>query len=105
VNTDVPKLWLNRNAQVNQSGQAISRFVEDGDFLRIQNIILSYSIPKSILNKTGAFALSNIRVFAQVQNAFTFTNYTGIDPELGVGFDNNTNPIFRTITFGVNIGL
>ncbi len=105
TNTNVPKLWLNRNAQVNQSGQAISRFVEDGDFLRIQNIILSYSIPRSILDKTGAFALTSVRVFAQAQNVFTFTNYTGIDPELGVGFDNNTSPIFRTFTFGVNIGL
>ena len=103
-NTNVPKLWLNRNAQVNQSGQAISRFVEDGDFLRVQNVILSYSIPKSILQKTGAFSLSSVRIFAQAQNLATFTNYSGIDPELGVGFDNNTSPIFRTVTFGVNVG-
>ena len=103
--TDIPKLWLNRNPQVNQSGTAISRFVEKGDFLKIQNIILSYSIPKSVLDKTGDFKLSNVRIFAQAQNLFTFTKYTGIDPELGVGLDNNTSPLFRTFTFGINVGL
>lgn len=114
--TDVPKMWLNRNAQVNQSGEAISRFVEDGDFWRVQNIILSYSLPRSILDKTGDFKLSSVRVFAQAQNVATFSKYTGIDPELGTagsqtagtatqGIDNNANPIFRTITFGINVGL
>jgi TonB-linked SusC/RagA family outer membrane protein len=105
TNTDVPKMWLNRNAQVNQSGQAISRFVEDGDFMRIQNLILSYTLPRSILDRTGDFKISSVRVFAQAQNLATFTKYKGIDPEMGVGIDNNTNPVFRTITFGVNIGL
>ncbi len=104
-NTDVPKMWLNRNAQVNQAGQAISRFVEDGDFWRIQNIVLGYSLPKSVLEKTGDFKLSSVRVFVQGQNLATFTKYTGIDPELGAGIDYNTNPIFRTYTFGINIGL
>ncbi len=104
-NTDIPKMYLNRNNQVNQQGSAISRFVENGDFLRIQNISLSYNLPKSILEKTGEFKISSVRIFAQVQNAFTLTNYKGIDPELGIGFDNNANPIFRTYTFGINIGL
>ncbi|MFZ6010223.1 MAG: SusC/RagA family TonB-linked outer membrane protein [Bacteroidota bacterium] len=104
-NTDVPRLYINRSQQVNQTGNAISRFVEKGDFLRLQNVILSYNVPKSILEKTGAFKLSNVRVFAQAQNALTFTKYTGIDPELGIGYDNNTSPTFRTFTFGVNVGL
>jgi TonB-dependent starch-binding outer membrane protein SusC len=106
TNTDVPKMWINRSQQVNQTGVAISRFVEKGDFLRIQNISLSYSLPKTILDMTGSnFRISSLRVFAQVQNAITFTKYAGVDPELGGGFDNNTNPIFRTYTFGVNLGL
>jgi len=104
TNTDVPKMWLNRNQQVNQSGAAISRFVENGDFLRVQNVILSYNLPKSLLDKTGEFNLSSVRLFAQAQNLLTFTKYTGIDPELGAGLDNNTNPIFRTFTFGINVG-
>lgn len=115
-NTDIPKLWLNRNDYVNQSGVATSRFIEDGSFARLQNIVFSYSIPKSFLNKTGDFKLSSVRVFAQAQNILTFTKYTGIDPEMGAsgsqvagtssqGIDNNTSPVFRTITLGINVGL
>jgi TonB-linked SusC/RagA family outer membrane protein len=110
-NTDIPKMWISNNSQVNQANIAVSRFVEDGTFLRIQNIALSYNLPKSILEKTGQFTLTNVRVFAQVQNAFTFTKYNGLDPELGIlnngistGIDNNTNPLNRTFTLGINIG-
>ena len=102
--TDVPKMWLNQNARVNQQGEAISRFVEDGDFLRIQNVILSYNIPNSILSKFGDFKVTSARVFVQGQNLATFTKYKGLDPELGAGIDYNTNPLFKTYTFGVNIG-
>jgi TonB-linked SusC/RagA family outer membrane protein len=104
-NTDVPKMWINRSAQVNQAGSAISRFVEDGDFVRIQNIVLGYDLPKAWLDKTGKFPISNVRLFAQVQNAFTFTKYSGLDPELGAGVDNNQNPLNRIYTLGLNIGL
>lgn len=103
-NTDIPRMYINNNAQVNQTGEAVSRFVEDGDFLRIQNIILGYSLPGSILEKISASSIKSIKVFGQVQNAITFTKYTGLDPELGVGFDNNTNPLNRTYTMGINIG-
>ncbi|MBX2967635.1 MAG: TonB-dependent receptor [Cyclobacteriaceae bacterium] len=104
-NTDIPKMYILSNAQVNQSGLATSRFVEKGDFLRIQNIVLGYSVPKEVLNSIADSKISRVRVFAQVQNAFTFTGYTGLDPELGGGFDNNTNPMNRTFTFGINVGL
>jgi hypothetical protein len=104
TDTDIPRLYINNNAQVNQAGEATSRFVEKGDFLRIQNIVLGYSLPKSVLDKISASNLTRVRAFAQVQNAFTFTGYTGLDPELGVGFDNNTNPLNRTYTVGINIG-
>ncbi len=107
----LPKMWIVNNAFVNQAGTATSRFVEDGSFLRIQNIVLGYSLPKSLLEKSK-FGLSNVRIFAQVQNAFTFTNYSGLDPELGssvngvnfAGLDNNTNPLSRIYTMGLNIG-
>jgi TonB-dependent starch-binding outer membrane protein SusC len=108
TNTDIPRLYFGSNANsfVNQSGLATSRFVEKGDFLRIQNIILGYSVPKSLLEKTGENArINSVRLFAQVQNAFTFTAYKGLDPELGIGFDNNTSPLNRTYTVGINIGL
>lgn len=107
--SSLPKMYINQNGFVNQSASAVSRFVEDGSFLRIQNIVLGYNIPKSLLDKAK---ISSVRVFAQVQNPFTFTSYKGLDPELGVlnngvntGIDNNVNPINRTYTFGINIGL
>ncbi|SFF03193.1 SusC/RagA family TonB-linked outer membrane protein [Thermoflexibacter ruber] len=109
--TDVPRLVINRTAQANLTGATTTRFLEKGDFLRIQNIVLSYNLPSSLLDK-GAFPVRSLRVFVQVQNAFTFTKYTGLDPELSsstgnstFGTDENTNPQIRFTTFGINIGL
>lgn len=115
TNTDVPRLYLNRGNIINFNGQTISRFVESGDFVRIQNIILGYTLPKSLFNPGAAFPISSIRLFAQVQNAFTFTKYTGLDPELNFnqsgdtnfnqfGVDYNSNPQIRFVNFGVNVG-
>lgn len=122
--TNVPKLWYGRETFINQTNNAIDRFVENGDFLRVQNIILGYRIPQSLVNKTGANGIRSLRLFAQVQNAFTFTKYSGLDPEANsltsfqtgqsttrtqrnsqFGVDYNANPPIRSITFGLNLGL
>jgi TonB-linked SusC/RagA family outer membrane protein len=105
TNTDIPRQYIGNGVQVNQTGEAVSRFVEKGDFLRIQNIALGYDLPKTMLDKIADSKIKSVKVYAQVQNAFTFTGYNGLDPELGVGFDNVTNPLNRTYTIGVNIGL
>jgi TonB-dependent starch-binding outer membrane protein SusC len=110
TNTDVPRLYDGASTIINLNGQATSRFVERGDFVRVQNIVLGYRLPASV---TRAANVRNVRVFAQVQNPFLFTNYSGLDPELNTfndtnsqfGLDNATNPFFRTYTFGFNIGL
>ncbi|ANQ51601.1 TonB-dependent receptor [Flammeovirga sp. MY04] len=71
-------------------------WLEDGSFVRLKNIQLGYTLPKSVLKKTGA---SNIRVFISAQNPLTFTRYTGYDPEVagnGVssrGLDKGNYPI------------
>lgn len=109
TNTTVPRLSLRNDNFLNQDGNATTRFVEDGDFLRVQNITLGYRLPQSVLNN---IALSTVRIYAQVQNAFVFTGYTGLDPELSfsnttnqqAGIDLNSNPLPRTYTVGVNIG-
>ena len=111
-NTDVPRLYLNRSNFINLSSSATSRFVEDGDFLRVQNISLGYTVPAGALSSFAGGTLTNVRVYAQVRNAFVFTKYTGSDPELNssnttnsaFGVDNNTNPLLRTFTFGLNVG-
>jgi TonB-linked SusC/RagA family outer membrane protein len=102
--TDIPRMVINNNVFVNQTGEAVSRFVERGDFLRLQNIVFGYMVPRTALSKIAESKISKLRLFAQVQNAFTWTAYSGLDPELGAGIDNNTNPLNRTFTFGLNVG-
>ncbi|WP_242689266.1 TonB-dependent receptor [Pedobacter sp. SYSU D00535] len=85
-----------------------SRFVEDGSYLRIQNVTLGYNLPKSLISKAK---ISNARVFVLGQNLYTFTKYTGLDPELGSynnnalmsNVDNGNYPNPRTFTIGANI--
>jgi iron complex outermembrane receptor protein len=73
-------------------------FVEDASFLRLDNITLGYSLP----NFRG---VDELRVFGTVQNVFTLTGYSGVDPEAGIGgIDNNIYPRSRTFTAGVSIG-
>jgi TonB-linked SusC/RagA family outer membrane protein len=107
TNTDVPRLSYQNTNFVNFSGQGNSRFVEDGDYLRIQDITLGYSMPKATLASLTKGTLQKMRVFAQVRNLATFTKYKGPDPELnngGQGVDALTNPLMRTYTFGLSIG-
>ena len=81
-------------------------YVHDGDFLRISNITLGYDLSHIIKLK----AISQLRFYASVQNAFTFTKYNGMDPEIGYGtegwvsgIDLGYYPRPRTYLFGVNI--
>jgi hypothetical protein len=81
-------------------------FVEDGDFLRIQTIQLGYTIPKSITQKAK---ISNFRLYAQVNNLYTFTDYSGFDPAIssgapvGGGIDPGFFPTPRSYIFGINL--
>lgn len=109
--TDVPKLWNGRDAAINNTGAAVDRFLEKGDFVRLQNATLSYELPKSVLSAISVSGIRSARFFVQGQNLFTITGYTGLDPELSAttgnstfGVDNNTNPLVRTLSFGANIG-
>jgi TonB-dependent starch-binding outer membrane protein SusC len=73
-------------------------YVEDASFLRMDNLTLSYTLPRNR-------ALQQVRLFGTVQNVFTLTGYSGVDPEVGlVGIDNNIYPRSRTFTAGVNVG-
>lgn len=94
----------------NNNARVSDRFVEDGSFLRIQNITLGYTLPSSILQKTNI--ISNLRAYFTVQNVYTFTNYTGYDPSVNgghsgnallAGVDNGRYPIPRTYTLGLKI--
>jgi TonB-linked SusC/RagA family outer membrane protein len=85
------------------------RLVEDGSYLRIQNISLGYTLPRQWISKAG---IQNLKVYANLQNVYTFTNYSGYDPEIGVtyrngnqlnGIDDGRYPSPRIYTFGLNI--
>jgi len=95
----------------NQNSRISSRYVEDGSYLRIKNVILGYQVPKELVSRAH---LSSVRVYANVQNLATFTKYTGYDPEVGAsvypnspllfGFDWGRYPTQRVYTLGINFG-
>lgn len=71
-------------------------YVEDGSFFRIDNITLGYTIPQAIKGV-------DLRMYGAVQNVALFTNYSGVDPEVFQGIDNNFYPRPRTYVFGLNV--
>ncbi|SEQ75611.1 SusC/RagA family TonB-linked outer membrane protein [Pedobacter rhizosphaerae] len=100
----MPRLWAARGSFINLDNNSLSRFVEKGDFLRMDNLALGYSLPSSILSKGS---IKKVRVYASAQNLFVITGYKGLDPETnttGAGVDFNGNPQLRTFTFGLNLG-
>ncbi|NHF60591.1 TonB-dependent receptor [Flavobacteriaceae bacterium TP-CH-4] len=79
----------------NQNNRLSDRFIEDADYLRIQNIQLGYTLPQDRLQSwTGGF-ISNMRFFVSAQNLATFTGYSGFDPEVGraQSFQKGNNPL------------
>ena len=79
-----------------------TRFVEDGDFLRLRNLTVSYTLPKQLIGATG---LNTVRLFAQGQNLVTWTDFRGFDPEISTGtLVGAQYPALRTVTFGLNLG-
>ncbi|MFZ4562707.1 MAG: SusC/RagA family TonB-linked outer membrane protein [Bacteroidales bacterium] len=85
-----------------------SRFIEDGSFLRVKNITLSYNFRKDWIKKIG---MKSAKVYATIQNLYTFTNYTGMDPEVNyyggssniiIGTDFFTYPQSRTVLVGLS---
>jgi TonB-dependent starch-binding outer membrane protein SusC len=93
--------------QASGSQQPSTHFIEDGSFLRMKSLRLGYTVPQNVLNR---LQIQNIRVYGQVTNLFTITNYSGLDPELNssggnMGLDMGAWPTPRQIVFGVTLGL
>ncbi|WP_051069746.1 SusC/RagA family TonB-linked outer membrane protein [Gracilimonas tropica] len=87
----------------NNNQRVSDRYVEDGSYLRIKNMVLGYSLPQNLMDKVN---LRLLRVYASAQNLYTFTNYSGFDPEVGAdGIDNSVYPPSRIITLGIKVGL
>jgi hypothetical protein len=101
----------NKYPKVNPSERNVfsSAQVEDGSFLRIKNVTLSYSFPEKWLKR---MKMSKFRIYASANNLYTFTRYTGYDPEVNAfgqsallqGIDYGGYPISRTLLGGMQIG-
>ena len=78
-----------------------SRLLEDASFLRLKNLMVSYSLPKNLLKKTGF--IRGLRVYAQGQNLLTFTNFSGLDPEGTTNLYAAQYPMSRQYTFGLDL--
>ena len=97
--TAVPRAVFN---DPNKNTRPSNRFIEDGSYLRIKNVILGYTFPESTLGKIG---INSVRIYISGTNLWTFTNYKGFDPEVGVnGIDLSTYPVTHTLSIGANIG-
>ncbi len=89
----------------NNNTRASDRYVEDGSFIKIKDLQIGYSLPASLVSTK---IISSIRVYAQVKNAYTFTKYSGFDPEIAggifdTGVDRGAYPQARTYSFGVDL--
>ncbi|WP_455673498.1 SusC/RagA family TonB-linked outer membrane protein [Phocaeicola sp.] len=99
--TDVPRL----TTEASYENSASSRFLMDGDYLKIRSISIGYTLPKSWTKK---FFANNARIFMNAENVYTFTakNYRGFDPA-GIGANGVqwwNFPLPRNFVFGVNLG-
>jgi TonB-dependent starch-binding outer membrane protein SusC len=91
---------------VNNNYRISDLYVEDGSYLRLKNIQIGYTIPRSFLNRIKA---NTWRFYISAENLFTLTNYTGTDPEIGalssfdIGIDRGVYPQARTFRLGTTI--
>jgi TonB-linked SusC/RagA family outer membrane protein len=106
TNTNEPRaVWGDPNVNTRDS----DRFIEDGSYVRLKNLVLGFTLPSSLSGKMG---FRSTRIYVQGQNLLTSTDYSGFDPEVNYdgqtsvtrGTDFYTLPQARVITFGVNVG-
>lgn len=81
--------------------QLDAHLLEDASFLRLKNLTIAYNLPNELLKKTQC--ISSTRIFAQGQNLFTFTKFTGMDPESSMNVYQAAYPMSRQFTFGIEV--
>ena len=103
--TEIPRA-MNSNIGASYNALASDRYVEKGNFLRLQYMQLGYSLSNRVCKDLG---IQSLRINASAQNLFCFTKYTGVDPEVsygawGVCYDNSKTPRAKSFTVSVNLG-
>ncbi len=104
LDTNVPRATGN---DPNSNRRISDRFVEDGSFIRLKNLTIGYTLPNDLLQ---TIRFENVRFYFGAQNIFTWTRYTGYDPDIGSfnqnplinGVDNGRYPISKSMTMGVS---
>lgn len=103
TSNDVPRaVWTD----VNKNYRISDMYLENGSYLKVKNVQLGYCIPTTILSNIG---IESWRFYISGENLFTFTKYTGVDPEIGarssldIGIDRGVYPQARTIRFGTSL--
>ncbi len=108
--TDVPQARFDQR----NGSQHSSRYLYDGSYLRLRNLNIGYSLPQSIIARTG---FSRVRIYATGYNLFTITSYPGYDPDVNslgtgtsaqasnvvMGIDFYTTPQIRSVLFGIDV--
>lgn len=98
-----PRLWASSNTFTNLTSIATSRFVEDGDFISLDNVTLGYNLPKTV---TDIIKVDAFRFFVQAQNMLIITKYKGLNPEMeSAGVDLNGTPRAKIFSMGINVKL
>lgn len=107
-NGDITEIPRAMNSSIGSSYNALGsdRYVEDGDYMRLQYAQITYSVPAKFCKQ---FGLQSLRLSASANNLFCWTKYTGVDPEVsygswGVCYDNSKTPKAKSFTLSVNIG-
>ena len=101
TDTDIPALSLTDD---NNEARFSTYYVENGSYMKMKYLKLSYTLPRHIIQKIG---LQHLEIYGQIENVFTMTSYSGLDPELlpgeyGARIDNGAYPRPRTFTVGLN---
>jgi hypothetical protein len=78
-----------------------SRLLEDASFLRLKNLMLSYTVPTEWLENQNV--VRGVRVYLQAQNLLTFTHFSGLDPEGSSNIYAAQYPMARQYTFGLDV--
>lgn len=108
VNTGTIMPRLSTESGVNKNNRVSDAYVEDGSYIRLQNISLSYTFPRKWIKN---LFLTNAKIYCNIQNLFTITKYDGYDPEVGSlrgnallnGVDYSRYPSPRIYTVGINL--
>jgi hypothetical protein len=105
TNTSIPRAI---SGDPNQNVRPSTRWIQDGSYLRLKNIMIGYNVPATTLQSFTKGVVSNLRIYVSSQNLFTITKYKGWDPEIGQknqtltnGIDYGQYPVARTFLFGL----